>query len=449
MVTRVPVAVALGLALGGCHLERFGRSTGGTTQPAGACGRGLTVVESDYQSTNVALVDTRGRTLSGSFLSSGAIDAGLTAALGGDVVVATSPELGDDIAVLDRYPAAVMTLVGVQTGEVVAQYDVSSGFRSNPHDVARVGGELWLARYEQNPAAVPGCRGGDFMVVDRGDGPVGCLDLHGAMSGAGAEFQPHPARVVTIGNRLVALLSGYTADYSDAAPSRLALIDPAKRQLLGKNGHVLEGTPGALGKSAMYGCESLAVEPALDELGQPRARPRLVVGCTGRFHTSASATLDESGVVVLEIVEPTGPGDEPTFHELKRYMASELGGQPLGFDLDVDAGGRVLFATLGRESPSLVRDALVELDLDTGAHRTVLASDARAFVLGGVRCVTRLHASDPTPGGGAACSDSCFLADAEKSRLRRLVVGTSGYVEAEQITVETSIGLPPRWLGRF
>jgi hypothetical protein len=42
------------------------------------------------------------------------------------------------------------------------------------------------------------------------------------------------------------------------------------------------------------------------------------------------------------------------------------------------------------------------------------------------------------------------LADAEKGVLRRLTVDASGgYVEAEQLRVETSVGLPPRWLGRF
>ncbi|PKN46336.1 MAG: hypothetical protein CVU63_07695, partial [Deltaproteobacteria bacterium HGW-Deltaproteobacteria-20] len=64
-------------------------NTGGTDITAGACGRGLVVVNTDYQSTNVSLVAIDGKVLSTSFLSSASTPPGLSAPLGGDVVVPT------------------------------------------------------------------------------------------------------------------------------------------------------------------------------------------------------------------------------------------------------------------------------------------------------------------------------------------------------------------------
>src|SRR6187551_1949083 len=66
-----------------------------------ACGRGLTVVQTDYVSTNVALLEFDGSPLSPSLIHSGASDVQLNAPIGGDVVF---PRAGVDnqVVLIDR-----------------------------------------------------------------------------------------------------------------------------------------------------------------------------------------------------------------------------------------------------------------------------------------------------------------------------------------------------------
>ena len=120
--------------LAGCNAPDPPPTTGGTDLPPGACGRGAVVIGSDYQSTNVSLVGVEGEVLSPSFLSSATSSAGLTAPLSGDVAVPSMPAAGEEIVLLDRYPAAVLTWVDVVTGSVRAQLNVATGFAANPQD---------------------------------------------------------------------------------------------------------------------------------------------------------------------------------------------------------------------------------------------------------------------------------------------------------------------------
>ena len=64
------LAILAAAALLACDVPEPPGPTGGTTEPLGRCGRGLAVVSSDFQSTNLSLVGTGGQVLSESFISS-------------------------------------------------------------------------------------------------------------------------------------------------------------------------------------------------------------------------------------------------------------------------------------------------------------------------------------------------------------------------------------------
>ncbi|MCC6527744.1 MAG: hypothetical protein IT373_34180 [Polyangiaceae bacterium] len=402
-------ALVLAPALG-CGVPTPPAGTGGGTFPEGPCGRGLVVVETDYQSTNVALVGGDGATLSGSFLSSASAPPGLVAPLSGDVVVPTAPVTGAELVLVDRYPAAVLSWVELATATVRAQLDVSTGFASNPQDYLALGpGEALVARYEDNPT--PGALafdgGSDLLVIDPSVPSItGRVDLRPAIEVPG--YLPRPARLVaTAGGRVFVLLSAYAPDFKSSLPSRLAEIDVASQALVGVT---------VLGD--LHGCAALA--PSEDGT-------RLAVACSGDFGGDSLPTVGASGLALVDVA-----GTPSVVAELP---ASGLGGEPLGFAVDFAGADRVLVTTLGHYGlggAADVPDSLLEVD---AAGQATEVRSAPPFTLGDVRCLR-------------ACG-GCFVADAAAGVLARLRLEPGGVVPDAELVVESAIGLPPRLLGRF
>jgi hypothetical protein len=415
-----------GALLAGCNAPEPPPGTGGTDVPPGACGRGLVVVETDYQSTNVSLVGVDGSVLSSSFVSSATTATGLSAPLSGDVVVPTMPQSGDELVLLDRYPAGVLTWLDVASAEVRGQLGVGTGFASNPQDVVVVGSErAYVSRFERNPE--PGREawdeGSDLLLVDPTRlAIVGRVELAGALAGEPAGMLPRPNRMVLVGDWLLVLLSPYTADFLESATSRLALVDVRTDALVG-----------TVMLPDLYGCSGLALSPA---------GTTLAVSCSGRFQGTSNPTVEDAGLVLLAAPDAAqiADGQDPasTMVELGRWSASELVGQPLGFAVDFADEQRLLLTAFGRFAEGAepaVQDAALELERTTGATRTLVQSEALPFSLGEVRCV-------------GSCG-RCFLADAERSVLHELVLGEDGLEVTRAITVDTAVGLPPRLVGRF
>jgi len=431
-----PAPIALGLLVAACGGPVAPPTTGGVTVADGPFGRGHALVMSDYQSTNVALLDCEGNTLSGSFLSSAAAQPGLTAPLSGDVVLPGEPQGGPELALLDRFPAAVVTFVDVTTGRVSEQLEVGTGFRSNPQDLLLVDGDAWVSRYETNPK--PGMQpfdgGGDIVIIDRGARSiVERIDLSAGVADA-PNYWPRPGKMVRLGRRVFVLLAAYDATFANAGASRVVEIDTDSRAIVAT--HVLDG---------LAGCGAFAMEPPFDRDGLARPMRRLLVGCSGRFQGTSTPTLEDSGLVALDTTEGA-------VVELRRWSAEALAGRPVGFDLAIDEGGRALVTTMGRlgeGSSADLTDALVEVSLDSGETRVVFETPSRPFELGGVKCTTARLPVVPASGDAASVRRDCFAADGEAPALRRLVLGPEGYVATDALVVETAIGLPPRWLGRF
>ena len=401
-----------------CDAPRVMPETSGVSAEPGPCGRGLVVVESDYQSSNVSLLGFDGRVLSPSLASSSIESSGFGVALSGDATPPTSPDHGPHITLIDRYPAGVLRFVELATARVSAELSVATGFESNPHDYLALSEQhAYVARYRANPnpGREPFDQGADILVVDPSvPSIVGRIDLAAALDGESARFSAHPGRLLRVGERVFALLAAYADDtFTASVSSRLVELDPSTDTLL--TTLVLEG---------LHGCDSFALSP--DEL-------ELAVACTGDDWNGRPARLDGSGLALIDITS------RPRLSKV--VAAADVGSNALGFSLDYSAKNALFFGTLGYVQESGVvgaQDELLRLDTATGRVTTVLRSESEPFTLGSVRCAPRCGA--------------CFAADAKRAggSVLRFPIDDAGVLAAPSvIRVETQIGLPPRYLGAF
>jgi len=409
-------ALALCGVLSACGAPRSEPQAGGTSVLSGPCGRGLVVVESDYQSSNVSLVDFAGNVLAPSIASSSAENAGFGVALSGDVVVPGSAVAGAELVLLDRYPAGVLRFVDVASGKVTSELSVATGFRANPHDYLLIGPKkAYVTRYESNPnaGAQPWDGGGDVLIVDPSVPSItGRIELSSALAGENASFTPHPGRLLSVGKRVFAVLSAYDRTYMNSAVSRLVEVDAETDTLLS-----------SLPLADLHGCDGLALSPDSRELA---------ISCTGADLLDAPPSITSSGLALVDI---TG-----TPQITKTFAAATFGNNAIGFALDYSLPTRLVFGTLGyvTDAGSRSLDAILALDTGSGAFTEVVRSASQPFTLGDVRCA---------PSCGA-----CFVADAERDggSVLRFPLDAQGELGSfTAVRAETRVGLPPRYLGAF
>ncbi|WP_437839287.1 hypothetical protein [Sorangium sp. So ce1153] len=425
MVKIIHCAIALSIPLLGCNVDPPPPSTGGVhvggdggggggrgggggggPDTPGACERGVVIVTSDYQSTNIAISELDGTTLSPSFVSSGATKPGLSLALSGDVdVPATAPPSGR-VVLIDRYGTNVLTWMDLETAEVIAQLPVGQGFESNPHDYIEVGEErAFVSRFGSNPApgAEPFDEGGDLLVLDTKKYTIeGRIALPEEDEG----LLPCPSGMTRVGEDVVVSLDRLAADFSREGEGRFVGVSPEQNAVAW-----------TVDIQGLYSCGRVAVSPSGD---------RLAVACSSRFDADAMKFDPATSDIVIYDARSTPP------RELERLGVArklDAGIQPsLAF-----ASEDVLLAKTygGNASPG---DTVFSVNITTGDVAT-LGEATQPFVLGGVHC---------SPG----CGDVCLVSDAEKNKLRRWKVTANGALEPlEDVTVDTEIGLPPRSIG--
>ncbi|WP_437927808.1 hypothetical protein WMF37_00805 [Sorangium sp. So ce291] len=407
------LAIALSISLLGCNVDPPPPSTGGVEggggsdpDTPGACGRGVVIVTSDYQSTNIAISALDGTTLSPSFVSSGATRPGLSLALSGDVdVPATAPPSGR-VVLIDRYGTNVLTWMDLETAEVIAQLPVGQGFESNPHDYIEVDeGRAFVSRFGSNPApgAEPFDEGGDLLLLDTKKYAIeGRIALPEEQDG----LLPRPSGMTRLGDDVVVSLGRLAADFSEEGEGRFVGVSPEKNAVAW-----------TVDVQGLHGCGRVAVSPSGE---------RLAVACSSRFDADAMKFDPATSDIVIYDASSSPP------RELKRLGVArklDAGIQPsLAF-----ASEDVLLAkTYGGNASA--GDSVFSVSVTTG-DVTPLGEASQPFVFGGVRC---------SPG----CGDVCLLSDAEKNKLRRWKVTANGALEPlEDVAVDTEIGLPPRSIG--
>lgn len=409
------LATTLACSFGsGCGVPEPNANTQGTDAQEGECGRGLVVVRTDYQSSNVSLLDFAGAVLSESLVSSASGSVGLSSPLSGDVLVPNDFVAGAEVVLLDRYPASVVSWVNVETAKVRTQLSVATGFAANAQDYLEITPrKAYVSRFETNldPGKEPFDGGGDVLVIDPQRPSIeGSIDLSEAALGID-DFLPRPAAMVRAGDDVVVLLSPYDAGFKGAEDSRLVRIDTVEDRV--REVFVLDG---------LNGCVGLTMSPD---------RSEIAVSCSGIFDSQTEDTPRTSGLVRVRAASP--------FAEIDRYPATDFDAGPFGLWTGYASDSRLVVSAMGNknlDATTARSDVLATLDIATGEFAAVPNVTTDPFDLGEIRCAPE-------------CGE-CFVTDATRRGVWRVPVLDDGELrQAELLPVPAGDGLPPRYLGRF
>lgn len=381
----------------------------GKAEPPLECPQGVTVVMSDFFSTQVALGTVEGETLSASFISTGSSEtAGLAFALSGDVVVPTQAPESGRVVLLDRFGTNVITWLDPRNAKVLGQLPVGTGFESNPQDYVEIGGGLaFVSRMGQN--AEPGKedfdRGGDVLVIDTEEPSIEAsieLPVEGG-------FPPGPSSMVRLGDRVLVNLERYLPDFSAAGEAMWASLSAKTQEI-----------------------EWVEPLPGYKDCGAPVLSPdgtRLAMACTGFIqYTGAIEDLSQSAILLFDPKE-----DPPALVET--YPAEEIAGEPLQDTLAFASNDLLLFKTQSQYfGPT--NNRLLALSLSSGDLTELLEArpnsdgTGKGVVFGAIRCA---------PG----CTNVCVMSDSDRGVLQRFRVVDGEVRDIADVRVDESVGLSP------
>lgn len=416
-MTKMALSLVANLAFGSlsaCGVESVSVDSGGVDSSQ----RGYAVVNSDYQSVSVSLIGVDGELLSESFISSGSAEAGLSVALGGDVVLPSMPTADEELVLIDRSQAGVLTWLERETAAVRAQLNVGTGFQGNPHDYVKVSArKAYVPRFAWNldSGKQQFDEGNDILIIDPSKPEItGRIDLMPALAGEPEGFYPAPDRAMLASGKLRVLAVGFNNDFSDRVDSRLVSIDPGADRV--EHVLVFEG---------MHSCSTLDVSPD---------GTALAVACNGAFGQAPDSGYPDSGIVLVNV--------EATPSEVARFAAAELGGEMISSVAFVD-DDTLLFTTFGRYNADLsameAPDTARLLDLEQGRllGEPIHESSKLPYSLGDVSC--------------APAASTCAVTDAETDGgVLHYLRFADGAIDAHRmLKLDRDLGLPPRYLGNF
>jgi len=406
-----------GSLLVACDVESQGASSGGLYLEAGSADiRGFAVVGGDFTSTTISLLGVDGRVQSSAFISSASMAPGLSAALGGDVVLPSTTQRGDELVLIDRLPASVLSWVSLETAEVRAQLSVATGFSSNPHDYVPFSPtKAFVPRFEPNLASgdedFDG--GNDVLVIDPSAATIDDrIDLTPTLADEPAGFYPRAERALIAGGKLRVLAVGLNADFTDSVDSRLITIDPVT--------HAIESV---LVLDGMKACSSARPSPD---------GSALAIACNGAFGTDPAQGFPDSGVVIVDIADE--------LLEARRWTAADLGVGPVNQVSWLDPT-HLAVLTFGR--------------FNADGTMPEASDEARTFDVDSGTVGEPWLSTGPFSLGDVACSledGACIVADAETDGgvVHTLVVGPEGEVRLTgTVKPDAAAGLPPRSIGTF
>jgi hypothetical protein len=390
-------------------------TTGGAELPSrGDCPRGIAVVSSDFQSSEVALLAPSGEVKSAAFLSSASAPAsGLAAPFSGDLVVAPSRSRPGELVLVDRFGTDVLTFADTKTGVVRAQLPIGTGFEANPQDYLELNEHLaFVPRLGENTSSgrEPFDSGSDLLVID-----PSLASITGSVAMPRKDgFLPNPTAIKRLGDDLLVTLRHETADFGDMADSELVAFASADQSLRYR-----------LPLAGLKNC---------GRLEQSASGALLAVACSAFIDRRGAVADPSASALVLFDPSQTPP------QELRRFAAQDLVQGPIQADVEFVSERTLLVKTQTAQGGAL-DNQLFSVDVETGAS-TLLATAAPAeggqgfgIALGGMHC-------DPN------CGDPCLVADASRGKLWRFQVQKDVLTPDADVLIHGA-GLPPTTLTPF
>lgn len=379
--------------------------SGGTEAGGPACPTALTILCTDYTTTNIAISRLDGITLSGSFVSSGSTATGLTTALSGDIAVPFVPPPSGRVLLIDRYGTNVLTWMDPATAAVIQELAVGTGFQANPHDYIEVSPtQAFVSRYGTNPdpGQQPFDQGGDLLIIDTSKYTItGRI----AMPEDNPALQPCPHTMNWLGGDVVVTLQRYSSDFSQVGDGRFVGVSPTTQ--------AVDWTVTVTGLQA---CGRVYLSPS----GRTAA-----IACSSNENSASVFSPANSDIVLYDATQAP-----PV--ETKR-----LG---LGTSLNAGIQPEIAFVTedvilaLTYGGNATAGDTAFSVNTTTG-DVTALAAESMALAYGGVSC---------SPG----CGDVCLITDSEQNALIRWQTAEDGgLTPLSNVTVDPTVGLPPVDIG--
>jgi len=371
----------------------------------------IAVVNSDYTSSSVSLLDRDGNLVADGCLHSGTGTPGLAATLSGDVVLPTQVPVGGPLVLVDRTNAA-LTFVEPSTCAVLGQLAVSTGFRSNPQDfVALSATKAYVVRQDPNPVPTPALddfdEGNDLLVVDPSTSKIaGRIDL---APYAPAGVLPRGHRALLAGDKVFVSLNAISDDYSTYGSGRIVVVNPAVDQVLG-----------VIDMPTVKNCGAMTF------VASP---PRLLVACAGAYDDPAGQAAT-SGIVAIDLTPPA-----PVISA--QLLASTLGTAPFSNTTIAAIDGSSVLAVAVGDFTGSPPDSLWFLPLDGRAATKVLDS-SEGFALGAVVVDPERHM--------VFANDGTTMSPAF---LRTFDFDTGFFIPGKTVKTNPTQKLPPRGLVMF
>ncbi len=346
---------------------------------------GVAVINSDFHSTALTLLDPNDNSVADPCLTSGTVSPRLSLALSGDVVLPSQSGHTGELALVDRTNNAIVW-IDPNTCGVLRQLAVTEGFDGNPHDLLSISPtKAYLTLFSPNSKGA----GGNGVVVVNPQTPalVGNIIVStlATRDGNGIVTLARPDRAILANGVAFVTLGNIDADYASYGQGRVVLIDPNTDQIVN---HI--DLPDG------RGCAGMAT-----------AGNVLVIGCDGDKSDPTHVTY--SALFMYDISNPLAPAPTQTI------TASQLTRQSIYSNGLAVADGHIYFVSTGTS------DAVYE---DT----TALFSAASPYVLGGL----------------LVANGDVYVADAETTH--PAVIRASGSTVVQRIISAPNSLLPPRTL---
>ncbi|HEX5659547.1 MAG TPA: hypothetical protein VFX59_20265 [Polyangiales bacterium] len=388
-------------------------------------GPAFAVINSDWTSTSISLLDVQGKVLADNYLNSGTRPAGLVTALSGDVELPKSSGETGVLVILDRFRTDVVTRVRLSDGAILGQVkthtppeqDTTSSYSSNPHDYIYVDAQTaYVTRGEPNLSS-------SALAIDLGDDlfklnpttmqrsgeriDLGVLDQK--VTGASGEVTAYarPSRMVRLGRTVVVGIGRSAFDFKAVGDGVVALVD--------------------LDTKAVTGFPIPDLKNCTDVENVPNDADTVLVSCGGDWNTGSKAS---AGIALVGVAN----GSAQIEHIWR--AKDDSGDTPLT-SATVSLGGTLVGAGSNDYSGN-GSDVYAVLDLASGAKTMIKAITPGKGVFG-------TPAFDPRTG-------ILFLPDASTDKdkkptagLRRFQRAADGsFRELELVKVAPSTNMPVR-----